>query len=101
MNARERGLWRHGHWLHESYEGRYGYWYIVNGERYFYDTPVYPYPLAVATVSYGMPVAAVVAPPPQAVFTPQAQTMRYHCPGVGDAPAVTACPNGWVQVPIH
>ena len=104
MNAHDRRMWGGGRWRHEEYMGRMGYWWIVGGAWYFYDTPVYPYPLEVATVMYDEPAAAVVVPverPAPAVFAPQVQTVRYYCPGVGYAPSVQSCPGGWVTQPMR
>ena len=102
MNEHDQRLWRGGNWHHEEYMGRMGYWWIVGGVRYFYDAPVYPYPVVVAPVMYEIPVATVAVPVerPAPVFVPQAQTVRYYCPGVGYAPAVQNCPNGWVTQPM-
>ena len=37
-------LWQGGRWQHLSHGGRFGWWWVVGPDWYFYDTPVYPYP---------------------------------------------------------
>jgi hypothetical protein len=60
----------------------------VAGARYFYPTPVYPYP------DPYLPPAAVPSPPP-------AETQYwYYCPDpAGYYPYVPQCRTGWEQVP--
>ena len=36
--------WRAGHWWHGTYGGRYGAWWIVGPDWYWYPSPTYPYP---------------------------------------------------------
>ena len=103
---RDRRLWRGGSWRHEEYMGRYGYWYVVGGMRYFYETPVYPYPLIVPEIAYEVSVEApveqvVVAPEPSPKFKPQIQApVWYYCDDpAGYSPYVSSCPSGWRTVP--
>lgn len=37
-------LWRGGHWLHANHAGRFGWWWVVGANWYFFNRPVYPYP---------------------------------------------------------
>jgi hypothetical protein len=39
-----RLAWENGHWRHEMHDGRYGWWWDVDGAWYFYEEPIYPYP---------------------------------------------------------
>jgi len=36
--------WQGGHWYHSWHAGRFGWWWAVGLDWYFYDEPVYPYP---------------------------------------------------------
>jgi len=104
MNTYERGRWRGGRWAHEEYMGRWGYWYIVDGMRYFYETAPAPgmlYPIEVSPVVFEVPVTSVRIAPPAPSFVPARQTMRYYCPGAGYAPQVSECPQGWQSVPMN
>jgi len=40
----EIGIWRGGIWRHEWHDGRYGWWWLVDGYWYYYPAPIYPYP---------------------------------------------------------
>jgi hypothetical protein len=90
-------LWRHGRWLHDRHEGRFGWWWVVGGAWYFYPEPVYPYPNP-----YEPPVAVIVnpaagsaSPPP-----PPAPQYWYYCSAAGGYyPYVPSCPGGWQAVP--
>jgi len=63
FNEHDRALWQGGAWHHEYHNGRLGYWWFAGGSWYFYDTPVYPYPVVVSDTVYVDP-AVVAAPPP-------------------------------------
>src|SRR5215813_7376413 len=49
----ERRWWNGGRWSHRWWHGRYGWWWGVGGNFYFYDAPVYPYPTYVSPTYYG------------------------------------------------
>jgi len=90
--------WRGGRWNHTCFDGRCGWWWYASGQWYFYDSPVYPYPLAVSEVAYGEPVAvAPVAVAPVAVAPAPMQVApgpkpRYYCDNPrGYYPAVQNC----------
>lgn len=34
----------HGHWHRGDHDGRFGWWWIIGSNWYFYPTPTYPYP---------------------------------------------------------
>jgi hypothetical protein len=108
-------IWRGGLWRHEVYMGRDGWWWIVGGQRYFYERPVYPYPVVVAEVVYEIPPEPVVEqpvvvqqpvvihePPPPPRFQPQTTQYWYWCDNPrGYSPYITSCPSGWHQVPAQ
>ncbi len=78
--------WAGGHWAHDWWDGRYGWWWVVGGARYFFAEPVYPYPSAV------IPPGMVAAPPPQ---------NAYYCGNpAGYYPAVAQCFVAWQLVPV-
>jgi hypothetical protein len=113
----ERELWRAGGWRHQEYMGRYGYWWVVGGVWYFYDTPVYPYPLVVPEIMFNapvqvqqvvpvvptVPVREVVVQQPAPSFRPQIQVQNwYFCENPrGYSPYVSSCPSGWQTVPAN
>ena len=106
-------LWRTGAWRQEWHNGRFGWWWAVGGVWYFYERPVYPYPMVVADVMYmqpmvvpapGYPPSVVVNPPsPQGttVVAPQnrpAPTLFYCDSAKGYYPNVQQCPEPWRSV---
>jgi hypothetical protein len=40
----ERAHWGGGRWRHDWHDGRLAWWWIVDGDWYFYPEPIYPYP---------------------------------------------------------
>jgi hypothetical protein len=100
----ELALWRGGAWRNSCFGGRCGWWWFAGGQWYFYDHPVYPYPLVVSEVAFVEPVAlapvatvaplAPVAPPP-----PQAQVYYYCDNPPGYYPSVPSCPTHFRPVP--
>jgi hypothetical protein len=40
----ELPFWQAGRWEHLNHGGRFGWWWVVGPDWYFYDAPVYPYP---------------------------------------------------------
>lgn len=80
--------WRRGGWTNGWHEGRFGWWWVVNGVWFSYPAPVYPYP---------QPPVVVVTPPAQ----PQPGYF-YYCPNPsGYYPAIPQCPTGWQMVPAQ
>jgi len=59
-----RLAWDHGHWRHEERNGRFGWWWDVDGAAYYYDAPQYPYPADVSEVEFMDPAEADVGPGP-------------------------------------
>ena len=47
-------IWRHGKWLHGTYAGKLGWWFIAGSTWYFYEKPIYPYPDPYVTPSYSI-----------------------------------------------
>ena len=78
--------WANGHWLHDWHDGRFGWWWVVDGFWNFYPAPVYPYP------AYGPPVVQTApASPPAAVW--------YYCDNPqGYYPNVAVCSGPWRTV---
>jgi len=48
FTSSERESWRHGNWHHGHHHGHFGWWFIVDNFWFFYDAPIYPYPLYVS-----------------------------------------------------
>lgn len=102
----DQELWRAGAWHHELHDGRWGWWWFAGGAWYFYDQPVYPYPMAVSEVVYAEPVTVVEqavqpAPPPPPVIAPAPQ-FRYYCESpAGYYPQVASCPTSFRKVPVQ
>jgi len=105
----EMGRWRGGRWNNSCYSGRCGWWWFSSGQWYFYDQPVYPYPMAVSEVIYlepAEPVAEVVMepavqapPPPPPAPLPAAPQFWYYCDNpAGYYPSVPSCPAGFREV---
>lgn len=97
----DRALWARGGWRHEYHDGRWGWWWFVDGLWYWYDQPVYPYPTTVSVVTYAPPAPAMTyAPPEPATPVAPPPRFRYFCPGQGYYPEVQACPTDFVRQPI-
>lgn len=78
--------WNRGHWAHDWWDGRYGWWWVLGGARYFYAEPVYPYPSAVV--------------PPGMVAVPAPQTAYYCGNPAGYYPQVAQCFVAWQLVSV-
>ena len=79
-------VWRRGGWIHGNHNGRAGWWWVVNGNWYFYSAPVYPYP-----DPYVPPVVATPAPAGQ---------YWYFCRNPqGYYPYISRCLVPWRAVP--
>ncbi len=109
FNRAELKLWRGGRWNKTCFMGRCGWWWFAEGQWYFYDRPVYPYPLVVSEVNYLEPLAApvVVAPQVPVVVAPPAPVQQpvqtwYYCESAKNYyPYVPSCPEGWRPVPAQ
>jgi hypothetical protein len=90
FSPREQAEWRGGRWNHGFHDGRNGWWWSVGGIWYFYDAPVYPYPLFVA--DYYWDAQPAVAP----AYAPG---YWYWCSAAGAYyPYVQSCPVPWMPV---
>lgn len=97
----DRALWAGGGWRHDYYDGRWGWWWIVDGMWYWYDQPIYPYPTVVSSVIYAPPPVPVAdATPAPATPVAPAPRFRYYCPDQGYYPEVQTCPTDFVRQPI-
>ena len=91
----------------EFHDGRFGYWFVVDGIWYFYDQPIYPYPTFVPEIvyipeeDYEPPV--YVDAPPEAPPAPYGQPATYYYYFCQDTqtyyPYVTSCASPWQPVP--
>ena len=120
----ERRWWNGGHWRHMWWHGRYGWWWGVGGNFYFYDAPVYPYPTYVSPTYYGddyyddgddqgygpdqgygqggdyPPGGPDMQGGPGAYQGGPGEGVWYHCSSPeGYYPYIQSCKNGWEQVP--
>jgi len=74
------------------FNGRMGWWWVSGGVRYFYESPVYPYPMVVSGMAFAEPVIVVPGAPlviQQAAPPPQ---VWYYCDSpAGYYPYVATC----------
>jgi hypothetical protein len=93
FSPHDRDVWRGGGWRHEWHDGRFAWWWVVDGGWYFYPAPIYPYPTYV-------PPAIVVQQPPQVpAGLPPAQFWYFCDNPQGYYPYVASCSVPWRQVP--
>jgi hypothetical protein len=108
----ELELWRGGRWNNTCFLGRCGWWWFAEGQWYFYEHRVGPYPLMVSEVTYLEPLAVapvtvapqapvMVAPQTQAPAPPVPQTWYYCASAKNYYPYVPDCPEGWKAVPAQ
>ena len=76
--------WRGGGWFHGYHDGRFGWWWTVGPDFYFYPAPVYPYP------DPYVPPTVTAAPGP---------TWYYCANPQGYYPYVGQCAVPWQAVP--
>jgi hypothetical protein len=106
--------WRGGRWSNSCFGGRCGWWWLAAGQWYFYDNPVYPYPLVVSGIGYVDPAyidpapVVITAPPPSVVMPAPLQSAPrsaapqfwYYCDNPqGYFPSVQTCNKQFRQVP--
>jgi hypothetical protein len=101
FNAHEWHEWRGGYWHRDYYDGRFGWWYDVDGVYYPYATPIYPFPLYVAPLLVEE-VPAEPPPPPTAPVLPPLPHAAYHCASPdGFFPSIQNCDSGWITIAAH
>lgn len=120
FNHAELELWRGGRWNKTCFAGRCGWWWFAEGQWYFYEHRVGPYPLVVSDVTYiepyvvapvvvapqapvmvAPPAPVIVAPPAPPQPQPAAQTWSYCESSKTYYPYVQSCPEGWRSVPAQ
>jgi len=111
FNGEELAHWRGGQWRNSCFGGRCGWWWFAGGQWYFYDRPVYPYPLVVSEVAFFEPVPLVTVapapmyvvpppPPPRPAPLPPPPQLYYYCDNPpGYFPYVPSCPTQFRPVP--
>lgn len=113
----ELELWRGGGWFHDWHDGRYGWWWMVDGYWYWYPEPIYPYPTyvppappPVVVVVPGAPpppppppapVMAAPPPPAPAASAPPPQFWYYCDDSRAYYPSVGTCNSPWRPVPAR
>jgi len=90
----ERSLWHGGRWVHDWHDGRFAWWWSVDGFWYFYPEPMYPYP------TYVPPAIVVQQAPPVPTGAPPAQFWYFCDNPKGYYPYVASCPTAWHEVPV-
>ena len=82
-------LWIAGYWYEGWFAGVYGWWWVVGGQHFLYDTPIYPYPTFISD----QVIDAPPAPQPTAyTVSGQGQNLWYFCDNPqGYYPYVQAC----------
>jgi hypothetical protein len=89
----DRARWQGGQWRHDWHDGRFAWWWTVDGLWYFYPVPIYPYP------TYVPPAIVVQQAPPVPSGQPPAQYWYYCDNPAGYYPYVASCNSGWRPVP--
>ncbi len=95
-------FWITGYWYEGWFAGLYGWWWVVDGQHYLYDQPVYPYPDVVSEMVLDAPSAP--SSPPVVEYAPpqQQQQMWYYCDNpAGYYPYVQACLTPFRAVPAR
>ena len=111
FGAGDRDRWIGGRWNNTCFAGRCGWWWLAGGQWYFYERPVYPYPLAVSTIGFMEPVPVTPAPvvvmpapppaaPPPALVPPPPKFLYYCDDPAGYYPAVASCNTAFRQVAV-
>lgn len=89
----EREHWSGGHWEHGWHDGRFAWWWALDGFWYIYPEPFYPYPI------YVPPATVIEVPPAAPVGPPPAQVWFYCDNPKGYYPYIPSCNGPWREVP--
>jgi hypothetical protein len=116
FNEVELTHWRGGRWNNSCFDGRCGWWWFAGGQSYFYERPIYPYPLVVSEVLFVEPVVVAVEPEvvaPVFATAPVGRVVQaplsvaaapqfwYYCDNPpGYYPYVANCNTQYRQVPV-
>jgi len=102
FNHAELSRWQGGSWHDGWYDGHWGWYWEVAGVPYWYDAPVYPYPLVVAPLYVETPVVVPVMVPLTPIQPlPAAPLVAYHCAAPeGLYPTIAACAGGWEELAL-
>jgi hypothetical protein len=93
FSSREHALWTGGGWRHDWHGGRYGWWWVLGDDWYFYPEPIYPYP------TYVPPAVVGMQPPPVPSGMPPVQSWYFCDNPQGYYPYVASCNGAWHEVP--
>jgi hypothetical protein len=94
FSEHDLGVWRGGGWRHDWHDGRYGWWWLVGPDWFFYPQPIYPYPDPYLPSGVALPPA-----PAPAGGAPPAQYWYYCDNPAGYYPYVASCTTAWRPVP--
>jgi hypothetical protein len=88
--------WTRGHWDHGTHDGRFGWWWGVGPNWFYYAQPAYPYP----AYPYDPDPIRQDYSPPQAAGI-QDEEFWYYCNDPkGFYPYVDECRHDWSKMPI-
>ena len=96
--------WRGGRWINACYAGRCGNWWYSGGQFYFYDQPIYPYPMFVSPIAYIDPMMdmPVVQPQQQPMPIDSGPQYWYYCDNPpGYYPYISECYTQFRAVPAY
>ena len=104
MPDNDRRNWQGGRWSHDNHGGYSGWWWVVGGSWYFYDSPVYPYPdtstaVTMESDSYDDSADAAYDNAPAQASSSPAPELYYCSNPVGYSPQVPSCSTDWTPVP--
>jgi hypothetical protein len=96
FHARDLSYWRSGRWVRTVYEGRGGWWWVVDDTWYPYAQVTYPHPDPYTPTPYKQPdVLGQVA----AEHTLSHTFYWYYCDTVNEYyPYVVSCERGWTPI---
>lgn len=86
FSSSDHHKWRRGNWRHTSHDGKFGWWWYVDGFWFFYATPIYPYPTYIGSTIF-------------VDFGPNDYYWYWCDDPPGYYPYVRYCYSGWIPVP--